>query len=353
MDQNLLKMLKDLTDAPGAPGNEGQVKKVMEHYIAPYSDEVTGDRLGSLIARKAGDSPGPKIAVAGHLDEIGFMITKILDNGYLQIQPLGFWWTHNMMAQRVDIITRKKTVPGVIGFKFPDGEDLKKVVDMKKMFIDVGAASKEEAESFGIRPGDTAVPAASFTVMENEKLLMAKAWDNRIGCAIAIEVLKQLKEESHPNTVYGVGNVQEEVGLRGARTTTHQINPDLVFAVDVTIANDVPGVSDSVKMGKGPVLFMKDVSMIAHQPLLNYVRDTAEELDIPYQLDALLNGGTDAGSTHLSRNGVPSLAITIPTRYIHSHASMLHTDDFENAVRLIVALIKKLDQSAFNNLIRS
>ncbi|WP_298783511.1 M42 family metallopeptidase [uncultured Marinococcus sp.] len=351
-----LQMLKDLTDANGVPGNEQEPRKVMTQYISPYADEMSTDRLGSLIAKKTGQAGGPKLMITGHLDEIGFMISGIDENGFLKFQTLGGWWSQVMLAQRVKVMTRKGNITGVIGSKPPHilpAEQRKKAMEIKDMFIDIGASSKEEAESFGVRPGDSVVPVCDFEVMNNEKLLMAKAWDNRIGCAIAIEVLKRLENESHPNEIYGVGAVQEEVGLRGAKTATNLIQPDIGFAVDVGIAGDTPGVTSNdarAKIGKGPQLLMMDASVIAHKGLRDFVVGVAEEKEIPFQFDMMANGGTDAGSIHLSGEGVPAMAITIPTRYIHTHAAILHRDDFEHAVQLIVEIAKRLDRDTVESL---
>lgn len=345
-----LTMLKDLTDAKGIPGNEQEPRSVMKKYIVPYADEVETDGLGSLIARKSGVAEGPKIMVAGHLDEVGFMITQIDDKGFLKFQTVGGWWNQVMLAQRVTIVTSKGDITGVIGSKPPhilSPEARKKPVEIKDMFIDIGASSKEEAQDWGVRPGDMAVPYFEFTVMNNEKMLLAKAWDNRIGCAIAIDVLRNLKEENHPNTVYGVGTVQEEVGLRGAKTAANKIMPDIAFAVDVGIAGDTPGISEKEsqsKMGDGPQIMLYDASMVSHKGLRDFVTGIADELGIPYQFDAMPGGGTDAGSTHLAGEGAPSLAITIATRYIHTHGAILHRDDYENAVKLITEVIKRLDK---------
>ncbi|NHM30544.1 M42 family metallopeptidase [Neobacillus terrae] len=351
-----LTMLKDLTDAKGIPGNEREVREVMKKYIAPFADEITTDGLGSLIAKKTGKEGGPKIMVAGHLDEVGFMITQVDDKGFLRFQTVGGWWGQVMLAQRVTITTRKGDVTGIIGSKPPHilpAEARKKPVDIKDMFIDIGASSREETESWGVRPGDMVVPYFEFTVMNNEKMLLAKAWDNRIGCAIAIDVLKQLKDTDHPNVVYGVGNVQEEVGLRGARTAATKINPDIGIAVDVGIAGDTPGVSEKEamgKMGNGPQIVLYDASMVGHKGLRDFVTDVADECNIPYQFEAIPGGGTDAGTIHLTHNGVPALAICIATRYIHSHAAMLHRDDYENTVKLIVEVIKRLDRETVDKL---
>ncbi|WP_018921681.1 M42 family metallopeptidase [Salsuginibacillus kocurii] len=351
-----LTMLKDLTDANGVPGNEKEAREAMKKYIAPYADEVTTDGLGSLIAKKTGQTGGPRIMVAGHLDEIGFMITHIDEKGFLKFQTVGGWWEQVMLAQRVNVMTRKGNITGIIGSKPPHilpAEQRKKTIEKKDMFIDIGASSREEAEEFGVRPGDSVVPICDFEVMNNEKLLMAKAWDNRIGCAIAIEVLKQLEGEAHPNEVYGVGTVQEEVGLRGARTSAHAIQPDIGFGVDVGIAGDTPGVTENdarAKIGEGPQILVYDASMISHKGVREFVLETAEEAEIPYQFDAMSAGGTDSGAIHLTANGVPALSITVPTRYIHTHAGILHRDDFEHAVKLIVAVIKKLDRETVDRI---
>jgi len=345
-----LTMLKELTDARAIAGNEKEAREVMKKYIEPYANSIETDGLGSLIAKKVGDEKGPKIMVAGHLDEVGFMVTQIDDKGFIKFQTVGGWWSQVMLAQRVQIITRSgETITGVIGSKPPHilpAEQRNKAADIKQMFIDIGATSKEEVMEWGVRPGDMIAPYFEFTVMKNEKFLLAKAWDNRIGCAIAIEVLKGLENENHPNIVYGCGVVQEEVGLRGSKTATHQINPDIGFAVDVGIAGDTPGVSPSEaasKMGDGPQIIVYDGSMVGHKGLRDLVVQTAEDAKIPYQYEAIPGGGTDAGSIHITANGVPALSIGIATRYIHSHAGILHRDDFDNAVKLVIEVIKKLD----------
>jgi len=342
-----LTMYKELTEAAGAPGHEGKVRALMENYIRPYADEITRDNIGSLIARKG--KQGPKIMVAGHLDEVSFMVTMITEKGFIKFQPLGGWWGQVMLAQRVGIQTRNGVVEGVIGSVPPhilSPEARKKPVEIKDMFIDIGASSKEEAESFGVRPGDSIVPICQFTVLSNPKMMMAKAWDNRVGIAMVIQIMQQLQGIDHPNQVYGVGTVQEEVGLRGAQTAAYTVNPDIAIAVDVGIAGDTPGIKEEEaqsKIGAGPQILLYDGSMIPNTSLRDLFVETAKELDIPFQFDAMPGGGTDAGKMHLNRSGVPSIVIGIPTRYIHSHAAILNRDDIEHGVKLIVSVIKKLD----------
>ena len=221
-----LQMLKELTDARSIPGDEKEAREVMKKWITPYADHLYNDHLGSIIAEKTGDANGPKIMIAGHLDEVGFMVTRIDDQGFVYFQTVGGWWSQVMLAQRVTLLTKTGEVTGIIGSKPPhilSAEARKKPVEIKDMFIDIGATSKEQADEFGVKPGDSIVPYFEFTPLKNEKLLLAKAWDNRIGCAIAIEVLKRLQDQPHPNRVYGVATVQEEVGLRGAKTAARNL----------------------------------------------------------------------------------------------------------------------------------
>ncbi|GIV96537.1 MAG: putative aminopeptidase YsdC [Herpetosiphonaceae bacterium] len=354
MDETL-QLMKALTEAPGVPGYETAVREVMRRALSEIA-EVSTDHLGSIIGRKVGYADGPKIMLAGHMDEVGFMVTRITDDGFLKFQALGGWWEQVMLAQRVTVETRKGPIIGVIGSKPPHllpAETRKEVMKKDEMYIDIGAGSREEAEAFGVRPGDPVVPICPFTVMKNEKLLMAKAWDNRFGCALAVEVLRRLKGTEHPNIVYGVGTVQEEVGLRGAQTSAFAIQPDVAFALDVGIAGDTPGIKvdeAQSRLGKGPVILLYDASLIPSRKLRDLVIDTAEANGIPYQFDSIPMGGTDAGRFHVTGKGVPSLAFGIPARYIHTHASIIHRDDFENAAKLLVEVVKRLDQAAVEDL---
>jgi endoglucanase len=356
MTDRVLEMFRELTEAPGVPGFEEPVRAVLRKYLSPLG-EILQDRLGSLVARKEGTSPHPKVMVAGHMDEIGFLVTRITDEGYLKFQTLGGWWSQVMLAQRVRVWTREGPVLGIIGSKPPhllEEEERKKPVDPKDMYIDVGAGSREEAERFGIRPGDPIVPDSPFTVLQNPKLLVAKAWDNRFGCAAVVEVLRALQEEPHPNTVYGVASVQEEVGLRGAQTSSYLVQPDVGIALDTGIAGDTPGVKPDEaqgKLGKGPVILLYDATMIPHVRLRDLVVETAEAEGIPYQFDRVSRGGTDAGRIHTFGVGVPSVVLGAPVRYIHSHNAVLHRDDFDNTVRLVTALLRRLDAATLERLV--
>ena len=344
-----LELLKEITEAPGVTGYEGAIREIIRKHLKDITD-IEQDNLGSIICKKKGASEEPKIMLAGHMDEIGFMVKYITDKGFIKFSPLGGWWDQVILSQRVIIKTSKGDILGVVGSKPPhilSDEERGKVVKRKDMFIDVGAANDKEAkEDFGIRPGDPIIPVSSFEVLKNGKYYLSKAWDDRTGCALFVDVIKKLTEDEHPNTVYGVGTVQEEVGLRGARTSAWTIQPDVGMALEVSIAGDVPGIDKADaqdELGKGPSILMFDSSMIPNLKLRDLMMDTASENDIPFQATVMERGGTDAGAIHITTQGVPSIVIGVPSRYIHSHVGIIHRDDYDNTVKLLVAVIKKLD----------
>jgi endoglucanase len=366
-DTNLnLKLLETLCNAFGPSGFEQETQRIVRDYGAKFADEVTYDRLGSVIFRKG--SSGPKVMLAGHSDEVGFVRSAIDDKGFLKFQTIGGFFDQTLLAREVLIhpsVGNEKIV-GIIGSTPPhllSPEDRAKVVIKDKMYIDVGCASSQEVKELGIRIGDPAVPHATFRTMKrirSEKqegteggtkkrtvtLGAAKAFDDRIGVFIALETLRRLSEQAikHPNTVYFVSTTQEEVGLRGARTAAQMLSPDVGFALDVDISGDVPGCEDLVqKMGLGVSISAGDSSMIPNPNLRKFVIETAESLGIKHQPAFLKAGGTDAGAIHMTGMGVPSLFVGVPTRHIHSHHAVLDFGDVENAVSLMVEVIKRLD----------
>jgi endoglucanase len=343
-----MELLRELTEAPGISGYEQEVREIIRKHLQGIT-EIEQDRLGSIVCRKKGKTENPRIMLAGHMDEIGFIVKLVTDEGFIKFSPLGGWWGHVMLAQRVVIKTRKGDVIGLIGSKPPhvlSEEERKKLQEPKDMYIDVGATSMAEVKELGICPGDPIIPICPFTVLGTGKAYLAKAFDDRVGCALFIEVIRNLRGGKHPNTVYGVGTVQEEVGLRGARTSSWVVEPDVGLTMEVGVAGDVPDVKKDDaqgKLGKGPVIVIRDGSMVPNLRLRDLFVDTAEELKIPYQFDMLERGGTDSGAIHLHRRGVPNLVIAVPTRHIHSHAGIIYRDDFDNAVKLVTAVINKLD----------
>jgi putative aminopeptidase FrvX len=348
-------LLRDITDAYGPSGHEEDARGIMARYMKGLA-EISYDKLGSLIGKKEGTSPTPRVIVAGHLDEVGFMVKEITKEGYIRFLALGGWWGHVALAQRVWILTSGGPVLGVVGSTPPhllEEQQRKKVLDISEMFIDVGTMERYDiAKRLGIRVGDPIIPDSKFTIMNHDKMYMAKAFDNRVACAMVIDILRHFKKVKHPNTIFAVGTVQEEVGLRGARTAAHMTDPDVAIILDVTVAQDVPpnDYKKAEKLGAGPAILCYDAGMIPNLRLRKLAIATAEEKRIPFHLSSLARGATDGGSIHLSRAGVPSLFIGIETRYIHSHNSIIYRRDYDNVVKLTTALIKKLDRKTVASL---
>ena len=348
MADDRVELLRELTEASGISGYEEEVRKIIKRHLQDITS-IEQDRLGSIVCRKDGESAAPRIMLAGHMDEVGFIVKLITDEGFIRFSTLGGWWGHVMLAQRVVIKTREGDISGLIGSKPPhvlSEEERKKLQEPKDMYVDVGATSSAEVKGLGIRPGDPIIPVCPFTVLNTGKTYMGKAFDDRVGCALFINVIKSLAGEKHPNTVYGVGTVQEEVGLRGAHTSSWVVEPDVGLTMEISVAGDVPDVKKEDaqgKLGKGPVIILRDGTMIPNLKLRDLFIDTAEEMKIPYQFDMLERGGTDSGAIHLHRRGVPNLVIGVPTRHIHSHAGILHREDYDNTVRLVTAVVRKLD----------
>jgi len=345
MDKTEL-FLKVITEAHGVPGYETEIRALMREYLAPLG-ELEQDKIGSVICRQG--EQGPRVMLAGHMDEIGFMVHHITKEGYLKFLPLGGWWDQVLLGHRVIIKTRQGDLTGVVGAKpihLLPADERKKVVEKRDMVIDIGASSAKEVKAAGVRVGDPVIPKSEFEILANGKTYLSKAFDDRIGCALVVEAMRHFAENEHPNQLFGVATVQEEVGIRGATTSVWLVEPDVAIVLESDIAGDVPGIEpeqSDVKLGKGPSVLVYDGSMIPNIPLRDLVIDTAAELDIPLQTSSIQAGGTDAGAIHKHRTGVPSVVIGVPARHIHSHSGIIHRDDYDNAVKLLVAVIAKLD----------
>ncbi|RKX20697.1 MAG: peptidase M28 [Candidatus Zixiibacteriota bacterium] len=355
MDNTQL-LLQEITEANGVSGYEGEVRKIMKRELSKYADNVETDKMGSIIGSKTGTDDDPRVMVIGHLDEVGFMVKEITPEGYIKFLALGGWWGHVALGQRMRIITSKGPVLGVIGSTPPhllEPKEREKVLKIKEMFIDVGCQEKFDVKKkLGIKVGDPIVPDSQFTVMGNPKMYMSKAFDNRMGCAVAIEVLKKFQRVNHPNTILGGATVQEEVGLRGAQTVAHLTDPDVCIIVDTGIGQDIPPKSYKIaeKMGGGPAILIYDACMIPNLALRDLVIKTAKDKKIPYHLTYMEGGCTDGARVHMSRIGVPTIVIGPPVRYIHSHNGILNRTDYDNTVKLICELIKKLNKKTVNAL---
>ena len=351
-----IQLLKELSEAIGISGFEDEVVDILRKHFGK-GVSVSRDRIGSVIARKDGKSERPKIMFSAHMDEIGFMVKDITKQGFIKFMTIGGWWAGNIPGLKVYVKTRKgKLVPGVVGLKpiheLTDKEK-KKLPEIKDMYIDVGATKDFDVKAkLDIRPGDPIVPAGAFEQMANGKLLMGKGWDDRVGCALLVSLLENLRGKDHPNTVFLVGSVQEEVGLRGARTSAFAIEPDIGFALDVSICRDTPGNEDdaSERLGGGVGILIYDSTMIPHVRLRNYVCDLADAHKIPYHL-ASIRGGYDTGTIHLTKHGVPCLALGVPTRYVHSAESVISLEDYENILKLITVIVENLDEDVLHKIL--
>jgi len=345
---DLKELLERLSNAHGLSGYEGSVRHVIEEEVKPYVDEVRTDKMGNLIATKRGGSP--VVMLAAHMDEIGLMVKYIDDKGFIHFSKTGGWFDQTLLNQRMILHAENGRIYGVIGSKPPHAmkeEDRKKPVKAEDMFIDIGATSREDAEKMGVRTGTPVTSDTEFKSLGNDRVT-GKAFDNRAGCVMLIQVLQELKDVSA--TVHAVFTVQEEVGLKGAKTSAFGLNPDVALAADVTITGDHPGIEkkqSAIEIGKGPSITVSDAEgrgIIVPEPVLKWLKEAAESNNIPYQLEVGTGGTTDATAIHLSREGIPTGVISPPTRYIHTPVSVLSMSDLENAAKLVVRAVEIVDR---------
>jgi putative aminopeptidase FrvX len=337
--------LEKLSNACGVTGREEEVRNLMIKLMKPHVDEIAVDRLENVIAIKKGKKSKPKVMLAAHMDEIGLMVKTITKEGFLQFAKMGGIDDRILIAQKIIVHTSKGPLSGIIGSKPPHiqkEQERKKIVSYDKLFIDIGAESREDANKMGVKIGDPVSFDARYAQIGQDTVI-GKAFDDRVGCAIMVETLKQVGTTDC--TICAVGTV----GLRGAATAAFGIDPDVGIALDVTIAGDVPGVREfdtSVKMGKGPTLTVTDAGLITHPKILRLLLDVAEENKIPHQLETGLSGATDAARISLTRQGFPSGTVSVATRYIHSPFGMLSLKDAENSAKLTIAAIQKIQKNS-------
>jgi tetrahedral aminopeptidase len=324
------ELIKKLTETYGPSGHEESIRKVIRAEVEPLADEIRVDALGNLIAIKKGQGGGKKIMLSAHMDEIGVIVSYVDDKGYLRAQPIGGLDLTTMAGGRVQF------ADGAIGVIAPEKrQEFAKEPEISKLFIDVGATDVQEAKK---RLGQAAAFVRPFVDLGQR--IVAKAFDDRIGCAVLIEVLRGLDET--PHEVYFVFSVQEEVGLRGARTGAYGLEPEVGIAVDITASADTPEAPKmAMKLGAGPCIKVMDSGMIAHPGVKNLLIETAEANDIPYQLEVLAHGSTDAAAIQLARGGVAAGCVSLACRYYHTPSEMLDVSDVENTVALLLGVLQK------------
>lgn len=342
--------LKKLCLAAAPPGAEGAARNLVRDELSGHG-RIEYDRLGSLVFEAEAGSAGPRVVLDSHLDEVGFMVQSISSDGRISFVPLGGWWSHVLLGQRVRILTgstAEGSVPAVVGCTPPhhlSAEQRDRLLPLHEMYFDTGSSSRAEVERLGVRVGDFAVPDSPFTEMAQSGVVCGKALDNRIGVALMIEALLSASNStSRPNTLLGVATVQEEVGARGAVTAAEIAKPDVAIVLECTPADDLPPIGEPQgRLGGGPQLRYFDPTAIGNRRLVNWIEALADEHQIPLQRAVRRGGGTDAGTLHRYGAGVPTAVIGVPGRYIHSHVSLMQWSDFDAAVELINLIVNRLD----------
>ena len=341
-----VKLLEQLSLTPAISGNEEEIRKIIKGELEGCVDEIECDEMGNLICTKKGESDAPSVMLASHMDEIGLMVKYIDDDGFIKFIKIGGINDQMLINQAVIIHNKDNKVPGVIGSKPPHvtkAEEKNKVIPYNEMFIDIGANDKKEAEEM-VSIGDMITFRSFFEEYPNDKI-MGKALDNRIGCYVMMEIMKRVESRA---TIYGVGTVQEEVGLKGAKVSSFRLNPDYAFALDTTLCGDHPGISleeAPCKMGEGPAVILADRSgdgIITPKVMKDMIFDAASKNDIKIQPEVSDGGTTDATAIHLNREGIVTGVISVPTRYIHTPVSVASCSDIENTIELMVAILNNL-----------
>ena len=355
MEEKTFQRIKELTELQGTSGFEQDIRAYMRDAMTPLVDEIQQDGLGGIFGiRHHEDADAPRVMLASHMDEVGFMVGNITDRGLLKIIPLGGWNPYVVSAQRYTLKTAKGNYPCISSSIPPHllrGKAGQAAVEVADILFDAGFESREEAESFGVRPGDTIVPQAETIKTANGKNIISKAWDNRYGCAVVLDALEALKDEKLGHTLIAGANVQEEVGLRGAKGSTTKFKPDLFFAVDCSPADDTVTKNGTYgHLGEGTLMRIYDPGMIMLPRLREYLLDTASTHNIPFQY-FVSKGGTDAGAAHTSNEGIPSAVIGVPGRYIHTHQTMFSIADYEAAREMVIQTLRGLDASTVNSIV--
>lgn len=345
---SLKRYLKELNDLVAVSGEEEEVadyiKKELEHSTLTYTE----DSLGNLTYIKKGSHENLSLLLATHMDEIGFIVTYIDNEGFIYFGAIGDHDDRMAINQVLQIKTSKGIVKGVTGTKpahVLTANDMQKAIMMKDIFLDVGTSSKIETENLGVEIGDYITFDREGQFLNGGFIFTGKAVDNRSGCAVLIEVIKRIENLDIKPTVYCAATVQEETGIRGAAPVGHSIQPTVALAIDVTLAGGLPGHDKHelpVYLGKGSAIKFYDEGISVPKKLSRKLVETAEKYDIPYQREVLLKGATDARAISVSGNGVMTGAISIPSKYIHSGVGCVHIEDMEHSVELIVRFIEDM-----------
>ena len=340
-------LLRDLSNAPGPSGFEEAVRAIMVPRMKAASEDLRYDGLGSVIARQG--SSGPRVMLDAHMDELGGVLRRVTPDGFLSMQMLGGWLDQALAGQRWVIIGSKGPVHAVSSIRdihLAAAEERGSLIKRDAVFLDVGAGSAAEVAALGIAPGDPVVPDSGFEVLNGTANYAGKAWDDRVGCAVLLMAMERLKVTGHPNQIFFVATVQEEIGLRGARTATAIVKPDIGIAIEGGVTGDAGGAhpeESQVKLGHGPGLFLYDSSALPNRKLVSLIRKVAGEAGVPLQFDLVQGYGDDSAEMQTVAGGAPTVNLVVPARYTHVHTGVINRHDFDQTVDLVVALLRRLD----------
>lgn len=343
------RLLKELSEARATCGHEAEAREIMKRRLAPLGS-LRFDALGSVICEQRGTSDRPRVMLAAHMDEIGFLVRDITPRGFLPVYRLGGWMTPVLPGQRMVVQTRRGDVLAVVGARPPHGvpeAERTQGPTFDKLYLDIGATSREEVAEAGIRVGDPVVPVAEFRVMHAPGTYVGKAFDDRVGCALLVDVLAHFSTRPHPNTLLGVATVQEETPTeRGASVGAYLAEPDAAVILECAAVHDTPehDPPGPVRLGGGPSLIVGDDGLIPNPRLRDLVTDVAERAGLPLQSHVLNYGAnTDAKTIQLNRGGVPSIGCEVPLRYAHCHSGIIRRSDYDRTRELVIRLVEALD----------
>ena len=349
------ELIKHLTELQGTSGNEGRVRFFIKEQLTPLVDEVEVSGLGNIFGvKQSATEDAPKLMIAAHIDEVGFMVARITDNGLFNVIPIGGWNPYSISAQRFTLQTHKGDYVCISSSVAPHllrGKDGgASTVKAEDILFDAGFTSKEEALEYGVRPGDSIVPLTETVYTANKQGIISKAWDNRYGCAVMLETMQAVKDTTLASTIIAGASVQEEVGLRGIKGAVYRYQPDAFIAVDCSPASDESGTKDAFgQLGQGFLLRVQDPGMITHRGMVEYLRDTAETHRIPYQY-FFSKGGTDAGAAHVMNQGVPSAVVGVCARYIHGHQTLFRISDYDAAKEMLHQVVSTFDRTTLETI---
>lgn len=356
MREETFDLIRTLTELQGTSGYEKAVRNYLKKEMEPLVDKLEVTGLGNIFGIKNhSEADAPRLMIAAHLDEVGFMVTSIEDNGLFKVIPLGGWNPYVVSGQRYTLQTKKGDYPCISSSISPHllrGQS-QKPLKIEDILFDAGFMCRQEAEEFGVQVGDTIVPQADTVMTVNQKNIISKAWDNRYGCAVVVEVLRDIQKETLTSTLIAGATVQEEVGARGAQGALYHYDPDIFLALDCSAADDIYGQANAMgKLGEGCLIRVQDPSLIVNKGLREYLFDIAETHNIPYQA-FFSKGGTDASAAITTRSGIISGVVGVPARYIHGHQGLFNVSDYEAAKELVKQFVINFDKTTLDTIQQS